>query len=84
MDRQIILVVVICLAAACFVMALTYLVNMYFVRSIIAPLGSITDTAKRIASGYYGIQLERSTMTRSATSSTPSTICPPGSARTSR
>ena len=59
MDRQIILVVVICLAAACFVMALTYLVNMYFVRSIIAPLGSITDTAKRIASGYYGIQLEK-------------------------
>ena len=42
-----------------FALALTYLANMYFVRTIINPMASITEIAKRIASGYYGIQLEK-------------------------
>ena len=58
-DRQMTTMIVALVAAALFVMALTYLVNMYFVRTIINPMASITEIAKRIASGYYGIQLEK-------------------------
>ena len=58
-DRQLAMLVISFVAAALFVMALTYLVNMYFVRTIINPMASITEIAKRIASGYYGIQLEK-------------------------
>ena len=33
--------------------------NLYFVRSIVEPVASITETAKRIAAGSYGIQMEK-------------------------
>ena len=40
-------------------LAMLYISNLFFVRSIIDPLGGITETAKRIADGSYGIQLEK-------------------------
>ena len=40
-------------------LAMLYISNLFFVRSIIEPLGGITETAKRIADGSYGIQLEK-------------------------
>ena len=40
-------------------LAMLYVSNLFFVRSIIDPLGGITETAKRIADGSYGIQLEK-------------------------
>ncbi len=59
MDAQIMLLAAVVTLAALFVMALTYMVNMFFVRSVLEPVSGITDTARRIASGYYGIQLEK-------------------------
>ena len=38
---------------------MVYFSNLYFVRSIVEPLGVVTDTAKRIAAGSYGIQIEK-------------------------
>ena len=59
MDRQLAMLAIVILLIALFVMAMTYLINMFFVRSIIEPMAGITETAKRIASGYYGVQLEK-------------------------
>ena len=59
LDRQVAMMIAAFVTVALFVMALTYLVNTYFVRTIINPITSITEIAKRIASGYYGIQLEK-------------------------
>ncbi|MCC8121456.1 MAG: HAMP domain-containing histidine kinase, partial [Oscillospiraceae bacterium] len=33
--------------------------NLYLVRSIVTPLSQLTETAKRIAGGSYGIQMEK-------------------------
>lgn len=58
-DRQIAVVAgVASLIAACIV-ALVCFSNLYFIRSIIEPVASVTDTAKRIAAGSYGVQMEK-------------------------
>ena len=36
-----------------------YISNIYFVRSIVDPVTSITGIARRIAGGSYGIQMEK-------------------------
>ena len=41
------------------VVALVYFSNLYFIRSILDPVANVTDTAKRIAAGSYGVQLEK-------------------------
>ena len=41
-------------------LAMLYISNLFFVRSIIEPLAGITETARRIADGSYGIQMEKS------------------------
>ncbi|MBE6956081.1 MAG: HAMP domain-containing histidine kinase [Ruminococcaceae bacterium] len=41
-------------------LAMLYISNLYFVRSIIEPLAGVTETARRIADGSYGIQMEKS------------------------
>ena len=58
-DRQLIAVVLIALAVGIAILALVYFSNLYFVKSIVEPVARITDTAKRIASGSYGIQMEK-------------------------
>ncbi len=40
-------------------LAMLYISNLFFVRSIIEPLAGITQTTRRIADGSYGIQLEK-------------------------
>jgi len=42
-----------------FVLAIVYFSNRYFIRSIVEPVADVTDTAKRIAAGSYGIQMEK-------------------------
>ena len=59
MEQHLLVLVLIIVLVALALMTMTYMLNVYFVRSIVAPMASITDTAKRIASGYYGIQLEK-------------------------
>ena len=43
---------------ALFVMALVWGTGMYFIHSIATPVMEITETAKRIASGGYGAQIQ--------------------------
>ena len=47
-----------CLLGAA-ILALVYFSNLYFVRSIVEPLASITETARLIADGSYGVQIEK-------------------------
>ena len=58
-DQQFFLAVgLVCLLAAA-IFALVYFSNLYFVRSIVEPLASITETARLIADGSYGVQIEK-------------------------
>lgn len=58
-DRQIILVVGLTMLIGVAILAMVYFSNLYFVRSIVEPVADITETAKRIAAGSYGIQIEK-------------------------
>ncbi len=58
-NRQLTLIAgVACLVAAC-VVAIVYFSNLYFIRSIVDPVADVTDTAKRIAAGSYGVQMDK-------------------------
>ncbi|MEG2959569.1 MAG: HAMP domain-containing sensor histidine kinase, partial [Oscillospiraceae bacterium] len=54
---QVVIVVAIAMAVGLAILMMVYFSNLYFVRSIVEPVGAITDTAKRIAAGSYGIQM---------------------------
>ena len=59
-DRQIVIVVAIALGIGMGILAMVYFSNLYFIRSIVEPVASITETAKRIAAGAYGVQIKKS------------------------
>jgi signal transduction histidine kinase len=59
LDTQIAVVGAIALAALVFVVLVVVVSSYYFVRSIMLPVGEITEKAKRIAGGTYGIQIEK-------------------------
>ena len=58
-DRQVSLVAGVAVLIGVCVVALVCISNLYFIRSIIDPVASVTDTAKRIAAGSYGVQMEK-------------------------
>ena len=58
-DQQLILLVALATLVGILVVALVYFSNLYFVRSIVEPVAGITETAQRIASGSYGVQMEK-------------------------
>ena len=58
-DRQFALSMTIITAIALAIFAMVYFSNLYFVRSIVEPLASITETARLIADGSYGVQIEK-------------------------
>ncbi len=58
-DRQIILVVGLACGIGLAMLLLVAILNLFFVRSIVEPVSGITDIAQRIASGSYGIQMEK-------------------------
>ena len=58
-DRQIIIIVAIALGIGLGILAIVYFSNLYFVTSIVDPVADITDTAKRIAAGSYGVQIDK-------------------------
>ena len=41
------------------ILCILYFSNLYFIRSIVDPVAGITETAKRIAEGSYGVQIEK-------------------------
>jgi signal transduction histidine kinase len=58
LDMQILSVFLIALLALGGIMAVVLISSNYYVRSIIVPIGQITEKAKRIAGGSYGIQIQ--------------------------
>ncbi len=58
-DRQIVMTILLALLIGGAVLSIVYFSNLYFVRSIVEPVAGITEIAKRIAGGSYGIQMEK-------------------------
>lgn len=58
-DFQVVKIVALALAVGTAIVLMVYFSNLYFVRSIVEPVAAVTDTAKRIAGGSYGIQMEK-------------------------
>lgn len=58
-DRQMILVVAASALVGLAILAIVYFSNLYFVRSIVDPVAGITEIARRIAGGSYGIKIEK-------------------------
>lgn len=58
-DKTVITNVVFALAVGAGIMLLVLLTGVYFIRSIVGPIAEITTTAKRIADGSYGVQIEK-------------------------
>ena len=58
-DKQIIIIVAIALGIGLGILGMVYFSNLYFIRSIVDPVAGVTETAKRIAAGSYGVQIEK-------------------------
>ena len=58
MDREIISLGLLSLLAVAVVTVVVLLCSSYFLRSILLPIADITEKAKRIAAGSYGIQIQ--------------------------
>lgn len=58
-DRQFIFTMTVIAAIALAIFAMVYFSNLYFVRSIVEPLAAITEIARVIADGSYGVQIEK-------------------------
>jgi signal transduction histidine kinase len=59
MDMQVLRVALIATGALLGIILVMLFSSGYFVRSIIKPVGEITEKAKKIANGSYGIQIEQ-------------------------
>lgn len=58
-NRQILLIGLISLAAFGVLLAVLLLTSGYFIRSILLPVDEITEKAKKIANGSYGVQIQK-------------------------
>ncbi len=58
-DRQYVFTMTVIAAIALAIFAMVYFSNLYFVRSIVEPLAGITEIARVIADGSYGVQIEK-------------------------
>ena len=58
-DRQVLTTTLIAIVFGLVILTIVYFSNLYFVRSIVEPVAGITEIAKRIAAGSYGIQMEK-------------------------
>ncbi|MCC8128769.1 MAG: HAMP domain-containing histidine kinase [Clostridiales bacterium] len=58
-DGQIIGIVLVVMLVGLLLVVMMYAVSIYFIKSIVDPIADITETANRIASGSYGVQIEK-------------------------
>jgi len=58
-DMQFAFTMAVLAAVSAAIFAMVYFSNLYFVRSIVEPLAGITESARLIADGSYGIQIEK-------------------------
>ena len=56
-DRQVLINILTVIGIGTIVLLFVFLLNLMFVRSVIAPFSEITRVAKRIAEGSYGVQI---------------------------
>ncbi len=57
MDNQILMIAAIALLALLAVVAVVLISSNYYIRSILIPVAEITEKAKKIAGGTYGVQI---------------------------
>ena len=57
-DRQILLIGLFALAVFTVILSVLLLTSGYFIRSILLPVDEITQKAKKIANGSYGVQIQ--------------------------
>lgn len=57
-DQHIVFVAAVCFAVLILVLAVVTMSSSYFIRSIMGPVEEITEIAKRIASGTYGVLIQ--------------------------
>ena len=58
-DQQIFLVALTAFAVLLAVLTIVILSSNYFIRSVMVPVAEITEKAKRISGGSYGVQIQR-------------------------
>ena len=58
-DRYILLTMLVAMGFAIAALVLVYFSNHLFMRSILEPVAEITETAKRISAGSYGVQIQK-------------------------
>ncbi len=58
-DRQTAIIVGCAVALGAVMILLVFITGLFFLRSIVAPVGEITETTERIASGGYGVQIQK-------------------------
>ena len=58
LDQQIYMLGLVAFAVLCMIVAIMFVSSNYYIQSILVPIGEITEKAKRIAGGTYGIQIE--------------------------
>ena len=58
-DRQYFFAMAVIIVVGLIFFGVVYFSNLFFVRSIVEPLASITETARLIADGSYGVQIEK-------------------------
>ncbi len=58
-DRQIMLFSLVTVFVGLVILLIVYISGRYYLKSILVPVSEITATAKRIASGSYGVQIKR-------------------------
>ena len=58
-DQRILQMILIVCCASVFMLLLIAFTGAYFIRSIVTPVVEMTDTAKRIAAGGYGVQIQK-------------------------
>ena len=57
-DRQILFVVMVCLLGLFTILAIVLISSNLYLRSIMIPVSQLTEKAKRIANGSYGVQIQ--------------------------
>ena len=57
-NRQLLISILAAVLVALTALAMVYFSNMVFINNVVAPVAEVTETAKRISGGSYGIQLE--------------------------
>ena len=58
LDYQISIVALVAFAVLCVIVGVMVVSSNYYIKSILVPIAAITEKAKRIAGGSYGIQIE--------------------------